>query len=383
MTSNSPALSASQLQESRGPQVNIIAWVFTGIAIIIVALKLFTRSQITRKLGWDDFFIFLSLAFSIIAAAFVSYSVTLGLGRHTQVVVEEFGPDRLVKTAYWQILGFPFNIGAFSFPNISIAILVVNVLDRNPLRATLLYIMVIVQVTVALIAVVLIFMQCTPRSMLWNPYTPGGKCWSPHIFDDFNYFVSGYTTVTDIVLAVVPVSVFWKLQMPLSTKVGICIMMGLTLLSAIVTIVKATYLHLFTDRTDPLYNVVPLVIWGLIEQNVVLVAACIPTLRPFFHKASFRSRAAMSSDKGHSNSGSSWRFSSRRRGPPSSDWEMTLRDDMKDESQAKAIDVESNNSQQGIWRVMDFNISHGDERESERGEIGRKIKDIVPPSLRN
>lgn len=28
-------------------------------------------------------------------------------------------------------------------------------------------------------------------------------------------------------------------------------MMGLTLLSAIVTLVKATYLHLFTDKTDP------------------------------------------------------------------------------------------------------------------------------------
>jgi hypothetical protein len=57
--------------------------------------------------------------------------------------------------------------------------------------------------------------------------------------------------VTDIVLAIVPISVFWKLQMPLSTKIGVCIMMSLTMVSAIVTIVKATYLYLFTDHTDP------------------------------------------------------------------------------------------------------------------------------------
>jgi high-affinity Fe2+/Pb2+ permease len=56
-----PALTAAQFHDSRGVDVNVIAWVFTGIAIVIVFLKLFTRSQITKKLGWDDIFIFLSL----------------------------------------------------------------------------------------------------------------------------------------------------------------------------------------------------------------------------------------------------------------------------------------------------------------------------------
>ncbi|KAL4770667.1 hypothetical protein BDW60DRAFT_208763 [Aspergillus nidulans var. acristatus] len=61
--------------------------------------------------------------------------------------------------------------------------------------------------------------------------------------------------------------------------------MGLTLPSAIVTIIKATYLPLFTDVEDPLYNVTPLAIWDLIEQNTVIVAACILTLHLFFRRA--------------------------------------------------------------------------------------------------
>jgi hypothetical protein len=85
---------------------------------------------------------------------------------------------------------------------------------------------------------------------MWNP-TLNGTCWSSDVFDDFSYWVSAYTTLTDIILALVPISAFWKLQMPFSTKLGVCIMMGLTMLSAIVTIVKATYLHLFTNHTDP------------------------------------------------------------------------------------------------------------------------------------
>jgi hypothetical protein len=103
--------------------------------------------------------------------------------------------------------------------------------------------MVILQVTFAMVSIFIIFLQ-------WNPSIPG-KCWNSDVFNDYSYWVSAYTTFTDIVLAVVPISVFWKLQMPFSTKLGVCIMMGLTLVSAIVTIIKATYLHLFTDRTDP------------------------------------------------------------------------------------------------------------------------------------
>jgi hypothetical protein len=110
--------------------------------------------------------------------------------------------------------------------------------------------MVIFQVIFAMISVFIVFFQCNPTAMMWNP-TLNGTCWSSDVFDDFSYWVSAYTTLTDIILALVPISAFWKLQMPFSTKLGVCIMMGLTMLSAIVTIVKATYLHLFTNHTDP------------------------------------------------------------------------------------------------------------------------------------
>lgn len=175
-----------------------------------------------------------------------------------------------------------FNIGSFSFPNISIAILVANLLDPNPIRTICLYGMSILQVVFAGVSVVLVFLQCRPTEKLWNT-SVAGSCWSPDILNDFSYWLSAYTTLTDIVLAVVPISVFWGLQMRYSTKFGVCIMMGLTLLSAVVTIIKATHLYLLTNQTDPcmyldhpsmtgsrmltlddqVFDVVPLVIWGL------------------------------------------------------------------------------------------------------------------------
>lgn len=110
--------------------------------------------------------------------------------------------------------------------------------------------MVICQVILAMISVFIVFFQCKPTAKMWNASIEG-TCWSTDVFNDFSYLVSAYTTITDIILAIVPISAFWKLQMPFSTRLSVCIMMGLTLLSTIVTIVKATYLKLFTDHTDP------------------------------------------------------------------------------------------------------------------------------------
>ncbi|PYH80047.1 hypothetical protein BO82DRAFT_120123 [Aspergillus uvarum CBS 121591] len=341
--------------ESRAAEIHAVAWVFTGIAIAVVALKLFARGHVAKSLGWDDFFIFFSMGLSIIAAAFVSYAVTLGLGRHTAAVIADHGTDRYVQTAKWQIIAFPFNIGAFSFPNISIAILVSHLLDPNPLRTRCLYAMVTMQVVFAMVSVFIVFFQCRPTQKLWDA-SREGQCWDASVFDDFSYWVSAYTTMTDIVLAVVPIRVFWKLQMRTSTKVGVCIMMGLTLLSAIVTIVKATYLHLFTDRTDPLYNVVPLVVWGLIEQNVVIVAACIPTLRPFFRKA-FESKGYRSdSHTSHVYSGGST-FKLSTTPKPSGAQRLPSESDLPLDTNHQDGEADAADLRRGIWRTSQIHVT--------------------------
>lgn len=51
---------ALDLTETRGPELLVVTWIFTALTIIIVSLKLYTRTSILHALGIDDFFIFLS-----------------------------------------------------------------------------------------------------------------------------------------------------------------------------------------------------------------------------------------------------------------------------------------------------------------------------------
>lgn len=110
--------------------------------------------------------------------------------------------------------------------------------------------MTVLQIIFAVITVVLAFAQCSPTQKLWEK-TMAGVCWNPNVLNYFSYWLCAYTTLTDLVLAIVPVAAFWKLQMKRSTKIGLCILMSMTMLLAVATIVKGTYLHLFTDTVDP------------------------------------------------------------------------------------------------------------------------------------
>ncbi|PSR80613.1 hypothetical protein BD289DRAFT_440453 [Coniella lustricola] len=272
------------MEESRGAFVLAIAWTFTGIAVVIVALRFYTKIRVSRNLAWDDYVVLLSMAAGIGAAILVSISVPLGLGRHTdQVLAEPGGQQRVVKAARIQMIGYPFNILAFTLPNVAIAILVHRLLDPQLWRKRLLWGLATFQVIFAIIPCIIIFAQCSPTGKLWNPALPG-RCWHWAILNNITYFLTAYTAMTDVALAGLPIAAFWNLQMQASTKFKLSLMMGLTLLSAIITIVKATYLYLFTDRDDPLWNVIPLVVWGLVEQNVVVIAACVPPVRPLFSR---------------------------------------------------------------------------------------------------
>ncbi|KAF5656780.1 hypothetical protein FHETE_10794 [Fusarium heterosporum] len=271
------------LIESKQHQLSLVAWVFTGMAIATVLTKSTTTIVVFRRPGWDDLMILLSMCGSIVASAIVQASVDLGLGRRTAVVVAEpGGAQRMAKTTKLQIIAYPFNIIAYSLPNVAILVLIerlvggTEAISRQFLRGV-----VACQLILATASIIIIFVQCRPPEFMWDQ-TIDGTCWNPDVFNYSSYIVSGFTALTDLILAVVPIHAFWKLKLKLQEKLEITFMLGLTLLSAILTIIKATYMDRFNDRTDPLYNVVILITWGLIEQNVVIMAASVPTLRPLF-----------------------------------------------------------------------------------------------------
>ena len=100
-------------------------------------------------------------------------------------------PEQISTVIKVNLIGNPFGIMAYSFPNISVAILVNQLLPPNKLRAGLLYGLSISQCVIAGISCVLLFTQCLPAESLWDQTVPPTTCLPEGTVSRYSYFVGG------------------------------------------------------------------------------------------------------------------------------------------------------------------------------------------------
>ena len=125
-------------------------------------------------------------ALIIICTAIFTYDVHLGMGKH----IVNIPPHHQSLAVKVNLIANPFGIMAYSFPNISVAILLDRLLAPNAFRSRALYLLAISQCIIAAISCVLLFVQCLPTEFLWNP-DPALKprCFPPGTMSGYSYFV--------------------------------------------------------------------------------------------------------------------------------------------------------------------------------------------------
>jgi hypothetical protein len=86
---------------------------------------------------------------------------------------------------------------------------------------------------------------------------------------------------TDFLLALLPVPFIWRLQIEIRSKILVVGILSLGLFACVAGIIKSTYNK--TVLTDPKRFVHDeYSMWNFIELNVGIIAASLPTLKPFF-----------------------------------------------------------------------------------------------------
>jgi hypothetical protein len=72
---------------------------------------------------------------------------------------------------------------------------------------------------------------------------------------------------------------------PLREKLGIFAIFGLGGITIIAAIFRLQFLHNYTVSQDPFFEIVPIHIWSMVEVNIGILCASLPTLRPLFSRA--------------------------------------------------------------------------------------------------
>ncbi|KAE8355462.1 hypothetical protein BDV28DRAFT_163079 [Aspergillus coremiiformis] len=254
------------------------SWPLHGLCVIVILLRLWTHVYIVPPLAWDDAFIVMSMVCSTVESVLMDISIHHGTGRHASDLTEY----QRVMSAKYNWLSQGFHVMGTNWGKVSVAFFLLRIIRKAKNHQLPIYGGIALMSIINGVSVFTMYGQCTPTPRLWNPEVPG-TCWDPIVQRNFAFFQSSASAFSDLIFAIYPITTIAGLQMPRKVKFGLGCVLSLGIIAMIAAIVKTINLASLSARADYSWDTVDLSIWIAIEQYLIILAACIPTLTPLFN----------------------------------------------------------------------------------------------------
>jgi hypothetical protein len=239
------ALTPEIASQNKGPRIIVIVYVFTILASLFVAGRIFSRIKKLGRLAVDDYLILISMAFGYTYLAFVTVAVRAGAGRHAAVLSI---PD-LENAIFFTTIGFIPGILSFTVPKFAVIILVTKLLSPHRWQKWIMWILAIINSSLILVTIAIVFAQCDPPKAMWTVGIDF-KCWDPMVLVSVTICCGAFSALFDFYLALYPATVIWRLHMNLKKKLILSIALGFGVCAGIVAIYKCTTIPGVGDRKD-------------------------------------------------------------------------------------------------------------------------------------
>ncbi|KAI4868212.1 hypothetical protein F4820DRAFT_411185 [Hypoxylon rubiginosum] len=277
------------MAESQQPTIWGIGVSFSIVAIVTVALRFQARRIKGQKLGSDDWTILVALILGLgVTINILIMTQRGGLGTHIQY--DEDGnfldPEGMVvfgQTIYaLELLTWP----AVGMTKISVLLMYKRIFSTPRFRI-IAWMLIGLSIAWTITFTFALMFSCTPIASQWD-YSLSFTC-----VDEVALFTTALATdvATDFLVLLLPIYKTWQLQIPFARKAMI---VGIFLLGGLVSIVGIIRIHFLTQiyyvldngpQTDTTWVYTPVYYWTIIETNVGVLSACLPTLRPIQERA--------------------------------------------------------------------------------------------------
>ncbi|KAJ4256111.1 hypothetical protein NW762_009187 [Fusarium torreyae] len=290
-----------------GPQITSLGAVFTSVALITVVLRVYVRGFMLKSFGIDDWIIIAtwiaSCGFAIVTVIQTKWG--LGLKSLDDLPLENYYTFMLL-----QFIGAPFYISSILGFKLSLLISYLRFMGAGTWYKTT------VGVSVACTLFHLSFLiaqinLCTPVRKQWDASIKYGSC-----LDGVPMYttMASLTIVFDVIVMVLPFPTLLKVQMPNRKKV---VLLGLFAMGIFISIIQIIRIQTIKSLSN-LLDSAGLIKWSMIENNLGIMVASIPTLAPLVRYFSEQSRVgSRSRSKSQNNSGyalqTTWRNNLSRR----------------------------------------------------------------------
>ncbi|KXJ90786.1 hypothetical protein Micbo1qcDRAFT_204850 [Microdochium bolleyi] len=279
--------------EDRGPLILGTICAVTALSTFFSAGRLWVRGRLKGKLLLDDYLIAISVLCTWLTVVFQFLAVRSGNGRHIHTLTTE----EQAGVAHWTIIGFVPGIVSFATPKLATIDLLCRILLPSRRHRIFLWVLGWTCWIQLMVTVVFLFVKCDgshPALAVSRSPTKAGleNCLDPWVNINYDIYTGAFSAFVDFYLAAYPTIVLCKLRLSLEKKIGLSIALGFGFISTIVAVYK--------------YDSSTLVIWTCVEGSTIIIAACIPILKPLLDYARAGCSQATASVRGG--------FSSRYRG---------------------------------------------------------------------
>ncbi|KAJ5274558.1 hypothetical protein N7505_003103 [Penicillium chrysogenum] len=223
-----------------------VSWTETCIGLFFFGLRFLSNWKFVGRFRWDFAVAGLTVATEGTAQVFLQLSVNAGMGRH----LDSLSDTQIVTALHWSWVFQLLAIAASMLGKLAILAFLVQIRGRHEKKPWFLIILggFIGAVNIAVLGTIL--GQCRPMHKLWDDSVEGTCDPGRKMNQNYSFFQASFNAFSDILLALYPVHLFWKLQMKLRIKIALSILMGLGWIAAVCSAVKTYELKALTETTD-------------------------------------------------------------------------------------------------------------------------------------
>jgi hypothetical protein len=248
-----------------------LTWTLTILSLLTVGIRFWIRLAITLMIYIEDWIMLVACLLNLSAQALVTVSYHYGLGKHD----EDLAFDQAVNTGKWIWMSYTPAILSSAMARISIMILLVRIFGPKRILKLLVIITTTLSVAAVVAQIVTVWNQMKPVEGLWNPLAGATLQFSPDVAMVEGNIIGALFAFGDLVYVLAPVLVVWKLNMPFHQKLGLCILLSLSILTMGISIAKSVNA---TSSAGSLYGNTIGLFFANVEQNFVIILGCAPPL---------------------------------------------------------------------------------------------------------
>ncbi|BCS03213.1 uncharacterized protein AKAW2_70091A [Aspergillus luchuensis] len=256
-----------------GPGILGLTWAATGVATLIMLLRLIAKHRI-RNLSWDDATMVFAYALAIASSILITIAISHGYGRHGY---ELDRTDRILTTKLYTVFQC-VTIVSTGTGRVAFVLYLMPIFRHKYLTGHLLWLIFALQLIANYVSPVTILARCSDIRAIWD-VSVKSKCWNPNILIIYSYVQCTINTATDLYLAIFPAYTLWSLNLKRRTKTILIILMSLGLIAMVGSIMRIINLPSLSIIDDESAATNRLTIWALLECYLVITTASIPCIR--------------------------------------------------------------------------------------------------------